>query len=338
MVILFFLWFLLKFGFVTGLAMVGVTAFVFLIHIIIKQKLPVKILSFSLLAAVALFAAWFVSKEWMANNYVENSPGNVMRTKSASGRPYAEVNNTWQTENGYYVAYNIQYIELNNGWRKLTKKDILTTDKKGNRIEWTLLRYMSSRGLTKDSVGMAQLNAEDIPNVENGVTNYKYAHASALRKRIKDFFSEYQSYKYGANPSGNTMLMRFEFWKAAVYIIKRNPLFGVGTGDVRKAFDKAYYRTGTKLASEWRLRAHNQFLAITVAFGFVGLIIFLFSIFYPLKKLRNYLHPLYFMFLVIAMVSFLTEDTLESQAGVSFYAYFNTLFLWLGYNSEKEKI
>ena len=129
------------------------------------------------------------------------------------------------------------------------------------------------------------------------------------------------------------MLMRFEFWKAAVYIIKRNVWIGVGTGDAQAAFEKAYLRTDTKLTREWRLRSHNQFLAITVAFGVLGLALFVFSLIYPAFVLRKKLPGLYFAFLFIAAISFLTEDTLESQSGVSFFAYFNSLFLWLGYSN-----
>ena len=237
-----------------------------------------------------------------------------------------------QTENGFYMARNIQYDEIYKGWQKISKANVLGNDKKGNPIVWTLLRYMTSKGLTKDSVGLTQLSKKDIENIENGVANYKYADASALRIRVKDFLSEYQNYKNGANPSGNTMLMRFEFWKAAIYVIKRNVWVGVGTGDAQAAFGKAYMRTETNLTHDWRLRSHNQFLAITVSFGILGLILFVVSLIYPAIVLRKKLAGLYFAFLFIAVISFLTEDTLESQSGVSFFAYFNTLFLWLGYS------
>jgi hypothetical protein len=335
LVIIFFTWFMLKFGFVTGLLMLALIAVFFFLYIVVKQDLKVKILGLSLITIGACIGLWYVGSEWKANAYVDPSPANTIKKTSSSGRPYFEVKNNWQKENGYYVAYNIQYEELYLHWPQLSEKKILEKDKRGNPLIWTLLRYMSSKGLTKDSAGLKQLTKEDIQNVESGITNYKYAHASALRKRLKGFFTEYQSYIHGANPSGNTMLMRFEFWKAAVYIIQRNPVLGVGTGDAPKAFQRAYYRTETQLSPEWRLRSHNQFLAITVSFGIVGLAVFLLSIFYPLISLRKNLHPLYFMFLAIALVSFLTEDTLESQAGVSFYAYFNTLFLWLAYRSEE---
>ncbi|HWY10843.1 MAG TPA: O-antigen ligase family protein [Bacteroidia bacterium] len=330
-IILYLLWFMLAFSFVTGLVMFGLLAVIFVLYLIIKQSVKIKLIGFSLLVAGALTGLWFIHGEWKASNFIDTSTVNTLKQKSLNGRPYAKVKDNKHTENGFYVGYNIQYQELSSGWPLLSKLSIIQKDKKNNPVVWTLIRYMTSKGLTKDSVGLMQLNKTDVENIEKGITNYKYADASALRKRVKEFLWEYQDYKNGANPSGNTMLMRFEFWKAAAYIIHRNIWMGVGTGDAQKAFDKAYYRTNTNLSHEWRLRSHNQFLAITVAFGIFGLMIFLFSLFYPITILRKKLHGLYFMFFIITIISFLTEDTLETQAGASFYAYFNTLFLWLAY-------
>jgi hypothetical protein len=333
--IIYLLGFMLKFGLVTGIALFGLMSVAFVIYLIIKQNIKLKLAGFAVLVIGACIGLWFLNSEWKANNFVDNSANNTAREKSLSGRPYYKINDSTQTENGFYVTYNIQYDELYKGWPKLSDSKVSGSDKKGNQIIWTLIRYMSSKGLTKDSVGLQQLSKTDIENIEKGISNYKYADASALRIRVKDFWWEYQDYKNSLNPSGNTMLMRFEFWKAAIYIIQRNVWVGVGTGDAQAAFNKAYYRTETKLLGDWRLRSHNQFLAITVCFGVFGLALFVFSIIYPAIFLSNKLSGMYFIFLFICIISFLTEDTLETQTGVTFYAYFNSLLLWLAYNKEK---
>jgi O-antigen ligase len=130
--------------------------------------------------------------------------------------------------------------------------------------------------------------------------------------------------------------MRFEFWKTAIYIIKQNPLLGVGTGDIQISFNKAYDETHSKLSKEWRLKCHNQYFAIMVAFGFIGFIIFLIYLIIPAFTLRKKLHNLYWPFILIILLSFLTEDTLESQAGLTFFGIFNTLFIWLANSPEKK--
>ena len=48
-----------------------------------------------------------------------------------------------------------------------------------------------------------------------------------------------------------------------------------------------YVATNSKLDVVWRLRCHNQYLAITVAFGFVGLLLFLFYLLYPAIVLKK---------------------------------------------------
>mgnify|MGYP003405543830 FL=1 len=67
---------------------------------------------------------------------------------------------------------------------------------------------------------------------------------------------------------------------------------------------------------------------MAVAFGMIGLIWFLLSMIYPFiadKKNRNYV---YFVFLFIMMLSMLTEDTLETQIGVTLFAYFNSFLVF----------
>ena len=65
-----------------------------------------------------------------------------------------------------------------------------------------------------------------------------------------------------------------------------------------------------------------------VAFGVIGLLWFLFSMFYPLiadKRNRNYL---YMVFLFIVMLSMFTDDTLETQVGATLFAFFNSFLVF----------
>ena len=84
----------------------------------------------------------------------------------------------------------------------------------------------------------------------------------------------------------------------------------------------------SKLDSDHYLRSHNQYLAITVAFGIFGLAFFLFALFYPMLFLNQMGNFLYVVFLLTLVLSMLTEDTLETQAGATFFAFFNAFFLY----------
>ncbi len=257
-----------------------------------------------------------------------NNKANILLEKTINGRIYFQDTLYKIAENGTLITVNVNPQELKKEWGLKSRMSLEGPDKKGNQLSYTLLRYLASKGLTKDSVGLASLSKEDVVRIENGTPNYKYNINSGLVSRWREVVWEYSKYKLGENPSGHTLTMRLEFWKTACYIIYKRPIIGVGTGDIQHSFDVMYRHTNSKLDPIWRLRCHNQYLAITVAFGFVGLFIFLFYLFYPAILLRKKLHYLYWPFFLIALLSFMTEDTLETQSGVTFFIFFQTLFLW----------
>ena len=49
---------------------------------------------------------------------------------------------------------------------------------------------------------------------------------------------------------------------------------------------------------------------------------------YPIKIALNYKDYYYLVFIAIAMLSMINEDTLETQAGVTFFAFFNSFLLF----------
>lgn len=257
-----------------------------------------------------------------------NNPANFILEKTKNGRHYFHDTLSKIAENGNLIAINIHEGEMEKEWNQISQLPFDGLDKKGNNLRYTMMRYLASKGLTKDSAGVSVLSKEDIAGIENGNSNYKYNVNSGLISKWREIVWEYSKYKRGENPSGHTLTMRLEFWKTASYVIYENPVFGVGTGDIQNSFNKMYDQINSKLDPVWRLRSHNQYLAITVAFGFVGLIIFIFYLFYPVIALRKKLHFLYWPFFLIALLSFVTEDTLETQAGVTFFIFFQTLFFW----------
>lgn len=75
---------------------------------------------------------------------------------------------------------------------------------------------------------------------------------------------------------------------------------------------------------ENRLRSHNQFIAVWIALGIVGLITILAIFIFPLckKSKRDY-----FLWITLAalVVAFAFEDMLETQAGATIFALFYSL-------------
>jgi hypothetical protein len=68
-----------------------------------------------------------------------------------------------------------------------------------------------------------------------------------------------------------------------------------------------------------------------VAFGLFGFLVFLFAFLYPLVKGgKPFSGFLLTAFISIALLSMITEDTIESQAGVTFVALFYCLLRFYG--------
>ncbi len=339
LIVLWLLFFMYKLEMATGfLCLVVVGSFLFILY---SFKTFSKSVSF-IIVALLLAGTGIVIKNALSDLHMFDkdpaSTANTILLKNINGGYYLHDTMYNLAENGNLVTVNINQNELQREWPRYSKVELESADKKGNNLYYTLLRYMASKGLTKDSFGLTQLSPADIENVEKGITNYRYTKQSGLISRWRELVWEYTKYKRGENPSGHTLTMRLEFWKVASYIVHDHPLFGVGTGDIQDSFNKKYEQINSKLDKVWRLRCHNQYLAICVAFGLVGLAFFVFYLLYPAIVLRNRLQYLYWPFFIIILLSFITEDTLETQSGVSFFIFFNALFLWLASHKDREDL
>lgn len=304
----------------TGIVILGVVLFYYSFLFLKRLKKTIlKIIAFSLLGLIASFTVFLIFKEIKEQRIPTKAINRLDQTPS--GNNYYNDYTSNETENGNLIWANICVKEIESEWNKRSSIKFSEFDKKGNPIGFTLIRYLSSKGYTKDIAGIYKLNDNDIKLIENGTTNYLYTNKSGLENRIHEIIYEYESFKKGKNPTGHSFLMRLEFWRIGWQIIKRKPLYGVGTGDLQRAYNNQYNVSGTKLSADWRKRSHNQFMAITIGFGIIGLIVFLFYLFYPASAVKDK-HYLFSAFFIISLLSMLNEDTLETQAGVTFFGFF----------------
>ena len=252
----------------------------------------------------------------------------TLEQKTAQGNDYWHDTIHNPVEDGKYVGLYYCRKELQEAWSQRSGMAFEGTTENGENLEATLARYLTSKDLRKDAQGVMALTDEDIRNVEKGVANYNNWRHPGLRARLSATLFEYNLYRRYDNPNGGSLAQRIEFTRASFHIIGQHPWFGVGTGDVPQAFAQTYDEIQSPLKEEFRFRAHNQYLAIAVAFGLVGLAFFLLVLLYPWCASRKNHTYLYMVFLTIMLLSMFPEDTMETQAGATLFVFFTSLLLF----------
>ena len=313
----------------TGLAVFILAAMILLPILVFRQKRPgLKIILLAVMALVTIGASVYTEKIVKAYYTVNLVDKTHLDSLTSRGNPYVHNKSSDLTENGNYLYIYCQFGELRDEWNKRSRILFDTIGINGEKINFTLIRFLTSKNLRKDADGVDSLSDEEIRAIEHGVPNYLFLEKFSMKSKIYELLWGYEMYKRSGNPTGFTLMQRIEFWKASVGIIHDNWLTGVGTGDMNEAFQQQYVKMNSKLPPDKRWRSHNQFLSILVGFGVFGFIWFLFAFIYPGLKLRGFTDYFFLVFIIIGGLSMLTEDTLESQMGVTFITFFYCFFLF----------
>lgn len=313
----------------SSLFIVLVAGMIFLVRMLPSRKFRITLAITSILGLIA--GTW-----WLVAFFQPET----MKISLKNPDKYTANGNWYRTdtvhvilENGYPVVAFISEVELEKSWNKVSDLDYRTgRDAKDQPLYLTLWRYMSSKGLRKDSLGFCSMSQEDIQYVEEGLASIKLTEGGFMAR----LYGLKHQMEHPENPNGHSLLQRLQYWKAARSILSENWLFGVGSGDLDDAFRQYYATHTTHLKPELQLRAHNQYLTSWLSSGVIGLLTFLLwwisAVVFAWRK-RLFV---FFAFAGIAMGSFLVEDTLETQMGVTFVALFYALFA--GYYGQKKVI
>lgn|SRR5574344_1589469 len=131
----------------------------------------------------------------------------------------------------------------------------------------------------------------------------------------------------------NSMSERQLIYKNIHKVIFANPIFGVGTGDVRTTLQNFYNQQHFNFPNY--LNAHNQFLQTTVALGIIGLLVLLCCFVVPLKTIMK--RKDYFLIAILCMIGigFMFESMLERYVGTYFFALIYSLMIMYLDKSDK---
>lgn len=116
-------------------------------------------------------------------------------------------------------------------------------------------------------------------------------------------------------------------WKAALNVVKKSPIIGHGSGDEVDRLKEEYFRQKLYTSYLFHLNTHNQYLAFLVKGGIIGLLVYLYTLYFGFRRaLRGKNIFLMSFLLLVATVSF-SENILDANKGVFFYAFFFSLFI-----------
>lgn len=313
-------------GLVTFAALLIIHLF-FIIRKIKNRKL--KVFAGILLPVLILGGFGYVG--WCIHNFynTDQIDPTHLPVKTQSGHLYSHDLENKQLENGHYIRLFVCEEELEKSWEERSNLGYRQKDVNGFPISETLIRYLTSKGLTKDSVGMSKLLPDDIGYVEKGIANYIYTQRFlSLYPRIYQTIWELDIYFKTGNPNLKSVAKRIEFVKAAFTIIQDHPFFGVGTGNWKQAFTDAYKKNNSQLQPEQYGSSHNQYLNYMLKFGILGFLWIIFAWVYPLfLKNKQHFYPVVMLLLILGIANF-SDSNLEAHTGISFFVFFYSILLF----------
>jgi len=154
------------------------------------------------------------------------------------------------------------------------------------------------------------------------ISYLKARFSSALIIDIKPLAGNSNIQYQGAEP-------RFERWVGAFDLIKKSPLIGYGTGDEIAMLRTRYLKRELYISYLESFNAHNQYISYLIKNGILGFCVFLIAFIYYLFLAIKHRDFLYLSFLLLLLIGFYTENILDANKGIIFFAFFNTCF---GYN------
>ena len=245
-----------------------------------------------------------------------------------NGNIYTHDTQNKQFENGHYIYLYLCEKELKKEWNKRSSYPYSGLDKKGQTIKYTIIRYLSSKNLRKDSTGISQLSNKDIKNIENGYANFLYADNFSLKGRIYIIIWQLNKYINDNYADKQSISQRMVYIDMAWQIIKDNFWKGTGTGDAYDVTKNYFKKTKTSLSPKYINVVHNQFLLEFVILGIWGGTAFIFIYLFSYFKYKLWKNYLFHSFYIITTISFFAEFLFETQLGISFFSIFYALLLF----------
>lgn len=310
----------------TGIVLLLLVAVVYLLYVLFchwKEK-TYRWAAAGMFYLLAVFMVFVGSATWRYF-HVDKSRYLTIDTVTANGNPY-ENNMNSMVENGSPIGMYVCEEEMERAWASRSDKDLSNAVDKA-----TLVRYLNSCHLRKDSAGVMALSDRDVRNIEQGIANVDYTSGFGIKRALYPIFFSIELYRCSGDVQNSTLLQRVEYMRAAWHLVQKNWGLGVGLGNHKTAVSEQLKQEGSCMCWKERIGCHNQWLTFWLMGGVAVPLTFLVLLIYPFIEQKKKITFVYVAFFIILVGSMFTEDTLETQAGLTLFAIMNSILLY-GFN------
>lgn len=153
-----------------------------------------------------------------------------------------------------------------------------------------------------------------------------------VQNRLQEMTAANMQAPEGNNDNGTNV--RSGIFACDVQLLKEHWLWGVGTGNIQQALNSCLSQYNTHVYKSFNYNTHNEYLNMWLTTGLLGVLVWLVCLGYPLIQSIRMQHWQHVYFLAFMIICFVTENYLDRQMGVTFFALMQTLFFFKTIKSE----
>ncbi len=116
-------------------------------------------------------------------------------------------------------------------------------------------------------------------------------------------------------------------WELAMQLVKKAPLTGYGNGSEKGILKQLYFDNKLFISYLNEFNAHNQYLSFLLKAGIIGLLVYLYVLFFGFALAVKQKDFLFLGFMIIIAIVSVSENILDVNKGIFFYSFFISLFV-----------
>jgi len=119
---------------------------------------------------------------------------------------------------------------------------------------------------------------------------------------------------------------RLARWQVITGLINKKPMIGYGSGSEMGLLQDAFFTHKLYNSYLSKLNAHNEYLSILLKSGIIGLLIYTATLIWGFTMSFKRKDLLFFTFILLVAIVSLSENVLDVDKGIFFYAFFYSFF------------